>query len=166
MTFPFRTPRPFPRRSRFVLMLLLAVLALGLLAWAALAPIELTTRDEPFEIPKGTWARRMGGAKIEILPAEVQLTLGANDVLLLKNLDDVPQIFGPVLIMPGQSFRLPFEQASDYQFACSAHASGQMSVIVKPMPHAGWARLQWRAARAAREYGAVAGRLKNRWSND
>jgi len=166
MTFPFRTPRPFPRRSRFVLMLLLAVLALGLLARAALAPIELTTRDEPFEIPKGTWARRMGGAKIEILPAEVQLTLGANDVLLLKNLDDVPQIFGPVLIMPGQSFRLPFEQASDYQFACSAHASGQMSVIVKPMPHAGWARLQWRAARAAREYGAVAGRLKNRWSND
>jgi hypothetical protein len=165
MTFPFRTPRPFLRRSRFLL-LLLAALALGALAWTALAPIELATRDELFEIPKGTWARRMGGAKIEILPAEVQLTLGANDVLLLKNLDDVPQIFGPVLIMPGQSFRLPFEQASDYQFACSAHASGQMSVIVKPMPQAGWPRVQWRAARAAREYGAVAGTLKNRWLND
>lgn len=159
MTFPLRTPRPFLRRPRvLLLLLLLAVLALGTLAWTALAPIELATRDEPFEIPKGTWARRMGGAKIEILPAEVQLTLGANDVLLLKNLDDVPQIFGPVLIMPGQSFRLPFEQASDYQFACSAHASGQMSVIVKPMPQAGSARVQWRAARL---YRAVAGTLKD-----
>jgi hypothetical protein len=167
MTFPFRIPRPFPRRSRFLfLLLLLVTLALGALAWAALAPIQLASRDEPFEIPKGTWARRMAGAKIEILPAEVHLTLGANDVLLLKNLDDVPQIFGPVLIMPGQSFRLPFEQASNYQFACSAHASGQMSVIVRPMPQAGWARLRWRAARAAREYSAAAGALNNRWLND
>ena len=42
------------------------------------------------------------------------LTLGLNDVLVLRNLDDVPQVFGPTLMMPGQSFRLPFEQASTY----------------------------------------------------
>ena len=46
----------------------------------------------------------------------------------------MPQIFGPALMMPGQSFRLPFEQASEYQFACTAHASGQMTVIVDPNP--------------------------------
>ena len=45
-------------------------------------------------------------------------------MLLLRNLDEVPQQFGPVLIMPGQSFRLPFEVASTYSFDCSAHASG------------------------------------------
>ena len=28
---------------------------------------------------------------------------------MLRNLDEVPQIFGPTLMMPGQSFRLPFE---------------------------------------------------------
>jgi len=49
--------------------------------------------------------------------------------------------------MPGQSFRLPFEVASDYQFACTAHASGQMTIVVEPEPSSPWARLRWRAAR-------------------
>ena len=43
---------------------------------------------------------------VEILPDEIRLTLGVRDVLVLENLDDVPQIFGPTLMMPGQSFRL------------------------------------------------------------
>ncbi|MBI3731108.1 MAG: hypothetical protein HY254_22600 [Burkholderiales bacterium] len=116
----------------------------GVTGWGAFATIQSATHDELFAIPKGTWARRMAGDKVEILPAKVYLTLGVNDVLLLKNLDDVPQIFGPVLIMPGQSFRLPFALASDYQFECSAHASGQMSVIVAAMPEQGWVRLRWR----------------------
>ncbi|MBI3349361.1 MAG: hypothetical protein HY020_19385 [Burkholderiales bacterium] len=114
------------------------------LAWAALAPITLPTRDELFEIPPGTYARRMAGDKVEILPDRIDLTLGLNDQLLLRNRDEVPQQFGPVLIMPGQSFRLPFEVASTYSFACSAHASGQMSIVVAPTPQAGWQRLQWR----------------------
>ena len=142
-----------PRRCWFLLfgvvMLLLAA------SWLALAPIRAATRDELFEIPRGTWARRMAGDNVDILPAEVHLTLGVHDVLLLKNLDAVPQMFGPVLIMPGQSFRLPFEQASDYQFACTAHASGQMRVLVAPMPSAGWARLHWRIQASWRGLGAV-----------
>ena len=118
---------------------------LGVAAWAALAPPDVDSRDELFEIPQGTWARRMAGEKIEILPDEIRLTLGARDVLLLRNLDDVPQTFGPVLIMPGQSFRLPFEVASTYSFACTAHASGKMSVVVDPRPALGWQTLRWRA---------------------
>jgi hypothetical protein len=129
--------------KRWPWLLLLAVL-LAPVGWAAFAPIELATRDELFEIPKGTYARRMAGDKVEILPDTLHLTLGLNDQLLLRNLDEVPQQFGPVLIMPGQSFRLPFEVASTYSFACSAHASGQMAVVVAPTPEAGWQRLQWR----------------------
>lgn len=123
---------------------LLPVVVLAPIAWAATAPIELPTRDELFEIPRGTYARRMAGDKIEILPDTIHLTLGLNDQLLLRNNDDVPQQFGPVLIMPGQSFRLPFEVASTYSFACSAHASGQMSIVVAPVPARGWPTLQWR----------------------
>ena len=122
------------------------LLALAGLAWAALAPIAPASRDALFEIPHGTWARRMAGEKLEILPDTIRLTLGANDVLLLRNLDEVPQVFGPALIMPGQSFRLPFEVASTYSFACSAHASGQMRVIVDPAPAPGWETLRWRVA--------------------
>ena len=124
---------------------------LAVLALAAFAPIRAASRDEPFEIPKGTWARRMAGNKVEILPQTIRLTLGVHDVLLLRNLDDVPQVFGPTVIMPGQSFRLPFEVASTYGFACTAHASGQMNVVVDPHPEPGWERLRWRAAHWAEE---------------
>lgn len=116
----------------------------ALLLWAALSPVEADDRNEVFEIPKGTYARRMAGDKVDILPNEVRLVLGVKDVLVLRNLDDVPQAFGPVLMMPGQSFSLPFEVASSYQFACTAHASGQMTVTVLPAPEAGWERLAWR----------------------
>jgi hypothetical protein len=107
----------------------------------------LSSRDELFEIPHGTWARRMAGEQVEILPDTIRLTLGVKDVLLLSNADEVPQIFGPTLIMPGQSFRLPFATASTYNFACSAHASGQLNVIVEPTPARGWETLRWRLRR-------------------
>lgn len=124
--------------------IVVAGVALVLTGWAALTPIRSPSRDEIFEIPNGTWARRMAGDPVEILPDEIRLTLGVRDVLVLKNLDDVPQLFGPTLMMPGQSFRLPFALASSYQFTCTAHASGQMTVVVEPFPESPWARLRWR----------------------
>jgi hypothetical protein len=147
----------FPRSLWRALVSLCGVAALAVLAWAGLTPIDReqagASREEIFEIPQGTWARRMSGEKIGILPDEIRLTLGIRDILLLRNLDDVPQIFGPALMMPGQSFRLPFEQASEYQFACTAHASGQMSVIVEPYPVTPWARINWRVRELMRELG-------------
>jgi hypothetical protein len=126
-------------------LLLAGMLVLSLLV-AALAPLKRASREELFEIPKGTWARRMAGDKVDILPQTVRLTLGYNDVLLLRNRDDVPQIFGPVLIMPGQDFRMTFDVAAENQFDCTAHSSGQMTVLVMPMPDPGWPRLKWRVA--------------------
>lgn len=132
-------------RLRSPVLATLAFGALAMLAWAGFAPIHTTsTRAAVFEIPNGTWARRMSGENVGILPDRIRLTLGIRDVLILRNLDNVPQIFGPALMMPGQSFRLPFEQASDYQFTCTAHASGQMTVIVEPNPATPWARILWR----------------------
>ncbi len=122
-----------------------AVAACGAVAWLALAPVRSLSREQIFEIPKGTWARRMSGNKVEILPDHIRLTLGIRDVLVLRNHDSVPQIFGPTLMMPGQSFRLPFEQAAEYQFTCTAHASGQMTITVYPYPDTPWARIRWRA---------------------
>lgn len=128
----------------------LAMLAAAVL-WTAFAPISSTTREEHFKIPKGTWARRMAGNQVEILPSEINLTLGVRDVLVLENHDDVPQIFGPTLMMPGQNFRLPFSQASVYTFACTAHASGQMTIVVDEFPSAPWSRLAWRVKHWSRQ---------------
>ena len=132
-------------RLRSILLPVCAAGAVAGLVWLGFAPISTPTHDHVFEIPKGTWARRMAGNKVEILPNRIQLTLGLRDVLVLRNRDDVPQTFGPTLIMPGQSFRLPFERAAEYQFACTAHASGQMTIVVEPHPDTPWARLRWRA---------------------
>ena len=134
------------KHRRYRVLIVLIGIAVGATAWAALAPVDVDSREQVYVIPKGTWARRMAGENIDVLPAEIRLTIGVKDVLVLKNQDDVPQLFGPVLIMPGQSFQLPFQRPSRYQFACSLHVSGQLDVVVDPMPEPGWPRLRWRAA--------------------
>src|SRR5688500_4189398 len=109
-----RTPSSKAPLSRSLVAIVVALLALGGLGWIALAPVEAVSREEVFEIPPGTSARRMAGEELEILPQTIRL--GVNDVLVLKNADEAPHIFGPTLIMPGQSFRLPFRQAATYSF--------------------------------------------------
>jgi hypothetical protein len=123
---------------------ILVGLAAALLG-VALIPVASGPREQVFEIPKGTWARRMAGEAVETLPDHIYLTVGVRDILVLKNRDDVPQTFGPTLMMPGQSFTLPFERAAEYQFACTAHASGQMTIVVDPYPATPWARISWRS---------------------
>ena len=58
----------------------LPLLVLGGLGWAALAPLGAVSREELFEIPPGTSARRIAGEKeLAILPQTIRL--GVNDVL-------------------------------------------------------------------------------------
>ncbi|HUP29042.1 MAG TPA: hypothetical protein VM122_02630 [Usitatibacter sp.] len=133
--------------TRWPLMLMLfAATFAAALAGAALIPLPADAREAVYVIPKGTWARRMAGEKLDILPQELHLVLEVRDILVLRNQDDVPQVFGPVLIMPGQSFTMPFHRAASYQFACTLHLSGQLAIIVEPAPAAGWERLRWRVA--------------------
>ena len=117
-------------------------LVLGALGLAAFGPVDGGGREKLFEIPPGTSAHRLAGEEREILPQTIEL--GVNDVLALKNSDTAPHVFGPTLIMPGQTFRLPFRQAATYSFLCTAHADGQLEVVVAPPPARGWQRLRWR----------------------
>ena len=130
-------------RRAWILSLPVAALAVAI-AWAGFTPIEVPSREHAFDIPKGTWARRRAGDLVEILPDRIRLTLGLDDVLVIRNHDDVPQTFGPTIMMPGQSFSLPFERAASYQFVCTAHASGSLTIDVEPEPVTPWARIHWR----------------------
>ncbi len=131
-------------RIRTQLLATVTALFLAALIWIGVTPIRSVSHEQIFEIPKGTWARRMSGDKVEILPDHIHLTVGLRDILVLRNRDDVPQIFGPTLMMPGQSFKLPFDRPAQYQFACTAHASGQMTIVVEPYPGTPWERIMWR----------------------
>jgi len=113
--------------------LALAALALAVLAWAALAPLRYPTRELGLDF-----------ARAAEVPATVRLTLGVRDVLLLRNRDRAPHVFGQVLVLPGREIRLPFEQAGDYPFACDAAPAARVLVRVLAQPDPGWARLRWR----------------------
>ena len=121
-----------------------------LVVLASMWPITFKSREELFEIPKGTFARHMAGDHHDILPSEIDLVVGVHNVLTLKNSDDVPQIFGPTLLMPGQTLRIPFTRPSENSFNCTAHANGQLLVVVEATPAWPWERLSWRVRRMLR----------------
>lgn len=136
--------------------------ALLLFCWAALAPLPSANRDLLFDIPLHTLSRPTGTAlRASASPnvsSTVYLTLGVKDVLLLRNSDRLPLVFGPVLVLPGREFRLPFEQVAEHEFACNAHLSGQVKVVVGPTPNPGLERVSWRLgalAHALRTYKKV-----------
>jgi len=127
----------------------LAACTLLVLLWGALAPLRYPSHERVFEIPpdalepvpaSGVHARRAA------LPRMLQLTLGVQDVLLLRNRDRVGHVFGPLHLRPGQEFRLPFGQLGDYVYACPAVAGGELLVRVVRLPDPGWERLHWRIA--------------------
>ncbi len=132
------------KRPGRLVVIVLALVVLGGLGWAALAPVEAASREAVYEIPPGTSARRLAGEPVDIFPRTIRLRLGLDDVLVMKNADEVPHLFGPTILMPGQTFRLPFSTAATYSFECTAHPNGGLEIVVEPGPAAGWERLRWR----------------------
>jgi hypothetical protein len=121
----------------------LAAVLFAALLGAALAPLHYPTRERLLEFPHGAAVLR-GRPDAAAVPAEILLTLGVRDVLLLRNRDLAPHVFGQVLVLPGHVVRLPFEQAGDFPFACDAAPGSRVMVRVLPQPDPGWARLRWR----------------------
>jgi hypothetical protein len=123
----------------------LGAVLLAALLWAAVAPLHYPTRERLLAFPRGAAALR-GQAGAALVPAEVRLTLGVRDVLLLRNDDLAPHVFGQLLVLPGHMARLPFEQPGGFPFACDVAPASKVLVRVLPQPDPGWARLRWRLA--------------------
>jgi hypothetical protein len=121
---------------------LAAFVAIG--GWAALAPLPAGPRELVYVIPQGTAARTAAGRDPDVLPGRIRLTLGVQDVLVLRNEDVVEQRFGPALLAAGQSYRLPFRAPVEIPLACSVHREGQITIVVEEPPSPGPARLLWR----------------------
>lgn len=129
-SFSLLRRRPFAALAGALLLLVL---------WAALAPLREPSHERSFTFPRaGTDGRALA------LPREMRLTLGVQDVLLLRNLDRRPHVFGPLQLRPGQEVRLPFEHAGNFPYACPDVAGGTLLVRVVPLPDPGWERLRWR----------------------
>lgn len=115
-----------------------AALALvALCAWAALAPLRVANRELALVFAPGA-----GQGSVA---AELVLTLGVRDVLLLRNEDRRAHVFGQLRVLPGHALRLPFEAAGSFVFACDAAPGTRVTVRVEAHPDPGWTRLRWRA---------------------
>jgi hypothetical protein len=139
---------PILRRRRLPCALVGAFLLVFL--WGALAPLRTPSQERGFTFPAagvpaaGGPAGSAAGERSAALPRTIRLTLGVQDVLLLRNRDRRPHVFGPLHLLPGQEFRLPFEQAGTYPVACPDVPGGTLTVQVVPLPDPGWDRLRWR----------------------
>ncbi|XYJ11313.1 hypothetical protein ACSUZJ_04815 [Telluria sp. B2] len=142
-----------PAFRRYSPLWLIAAAALLALLWGALAPLRYPSHERVFEIPPHALDPAPDARRVP-LPRALQLTLGVQDVLLLRNRDRVGHVFGPLQLRPGQEFRLPFEHPGDYRYACPAVAGGELLVRVVPLPDPGWDRLRWRL-------GALVDRLRH-----
>ena len=120
----------------------LAVLALVAGGWAALAPLPTLPKERVIVIPRGATERGP-----QPFPSDIRLTLGLQDVLVLRNEDDHAQLIGGIQVAAGQSLSLPFHQVKTFQLACSAHPSGQLKISVSARPQPGRARRGWRLTR-------------------
>ena len=113
--------------------------AIGLLlVWSMLAPVKGGSHQLLLAFPPGV---TLGGMAV---PAEIRLTRGVQDVLLLRNNDRVPIVFGPLKVAPGREVRLPFGEEGVFEYACPPVLGKTVRVRVVAAPGPGWPRLAWR----------------------
>ena len=145
------------RRARILAggLSVIGVVPLAAALWASVAPLSSDRRELVYVIPKGAWARKVAGEKLNIIPSTIRLTLGVQDILVLRNEDEAPALFGPVPLMPQQSYRIPARVPSRFELTCPLHESGRLTIVVEAAPEAGWPRLRWRMARVFEDNAAA-----------
>jgi hypothetical protein len=130
------------RRSASALAVGAGLAGLAACGWAALAPLPALPRERVLVIPPGA-----GAAGAAALPSRVELILGVQDVLVLRNDDAAAQLVGGIEVPARTSLRIPFHRPGRLDLACSIHPSGRFSVSAREPPGPGWPRLWWRLGR-------------------
>lgn len=117
------------------------VLVIGgtaLFLWLAYQHAPQTKPANPREllyiVPLGTNAKLGLGEIKSVLPSEVELTVGVQDILVIQNQDNVPIEVANILIHPGQQYIQQFRHAGTFDLICSVHTGSKIKVVVNPPP--------------------------------
>jgi hypothetical protein len=90
------------------------------------------TRQLVYVVPPGTTAKLGAGQAVNVLPGTVELQIGGQDTLIIRNEDVFPIDIGGVKIDTGQSYIQQFTVPGTFDLVCSVHTSDKIRVIVKP----------------------------------
>lgn len=83
---------------------------------------------QEFAIPPGSFQRVAAGEDVEVIPAELHLSVG--DTIRIRNEDTVGQTVGPYYVPAGQSVQQTFDEDATYEGICTAHKDGRIRIVV------------------------------------
>lgn len=84
--------------------------------------------DHEFVIPAGAGEAYDRGEPLEILPAELQVSVG--EVIEIVNEDERGHLVGPFFVGAGETLRQRFASPGRYTGECTVHPSGEIAVVV------------------------------------
>ena len=87
-----------------------------------------TEFDYDYLIPAGTGEQYDAGEFIEILPAELEVSVG--EVLRIVNEDERDHLVGPFFVGAGETLTQRFSTAGEFEGLCTVHPSGQFILTV------------------------------------
>ncbi len=87
-----------------------------------------TEFDYDYLIPAGTGLRFDAGEFIDILPGELEVSVG--EVLRIVNKDESDHLIGPFYVGAGETLTQRFSTPGEFQGLCTVHISGQFTLTV------------------------------------
>ena len=87
-----------------------------------------TPADYSFTIPEGAGEAYDRGEPLEILPAELDVSVG--DVIEIVNHDDRGHLVGPFFVGAGETLRQRFASPGEFVGVCTVHPSGELALVV------------------------------------
>ena len=125
-------------RARLVTALAVIAVALGGVLWVVndsdtpgTTPGDDTVMPEyDFTIPAGSGARIDAGEALEIIPAELEVTVGES--IRIVNEDDRGHVVGIFYVGAGETIVQSFTSSGELSGSCSVHPSGRFTLRVLP----------------------------------
>ena len=94
-------------------------------------PGDLLPNELRIIIPEGTGELIEAGQNPEIIPDEIRLKLGEQNILTIINNDSVNHAVGPFFIRAGEFVRQEFSSPGVYEGGCSIHQEQHVQIIVE-----------------------------------
>ena len=91
---------------------------------------DVSSREYRIVIPEGTGDLIAAGEDPGVIPAEIQLTLGEQDILVIENHDYVGHRISDFWVGAGETLRQEFHTPAIYKGECTLHESAQIQIIV------------------------------------